>query len=329
MGLFPFHILGFNGMTAHHSHSHHQFSAQTGGMKISTRMTISLGLTLALVVGEVIAGLAANSLALLSDAAHNITDVIALGLSWYALRLSSRPAHSGKTYGYHRAGILVALVNSTTLILIALGIFYEAYHRFITPPQIESTLLIVVGVAAFAINLGTALLLKPGSQHDLNLHSAFLHLMGDVASTVGAVIAGILIALTNMVWLDPLVSVLIGGLILYNAWGILRETVNILMEDTPLDLDMSSMVRDIMSVPGVLGVHDLHVWSISRSLRMLSAHVITADLPISSGNSIQQAVREMLSRRHGITHATLQLECEGCQPDALYCDINGFHNHPH
>jgi cobalt-zinc-cadmium efflux system protein len=317
-------------MNAEHSHSHHDhFSAHTGSAQLTARMTISLILTLALVVGEVVAGLAGNSLALLSDAAHNITDVIALGLSWYALRLASRPAHAGKTYGYHRAGIMVALINSTTLILIALGIFYEAYHRFLEPPQVESTLLIVVGALAFAINLGTALLLKPGSEHDLNLHSAFLHLMGDVLSTVGAVIAGVLIALTGMVWLDPLVSVLIGGLILYNAWGILRETVNILMEDTPLDLDLGSVVRDMLAVPGVQGVHDLHVWSISRNLRMLSAHVITANTTLSEGRPVQAAVESMLRRQHGIVHATLQLECEGCQPDTLYCDINGLNNHDH
>jgi cobalt-zinc-cadmium efflux system protein len=317
-------------MNAEHSHSHHDhFSAHTGSAQLTARMTISLILTLALVVGEVVAGLAGNSLALLSDAAHNITDVIALGLSWYALRLASRPAHAGKTYGYHRAGIMVALINSTTLILIALGIFYEAYHRFLEPPQVESTLLIVVGALAFAINLGTALLLKPGSEHDLNLHSAFLHLMGDVLSTVGAVIAGVLIALTGMVWLDPLVSVLIGGLILYNAWGILRETVNILMEDTPLDLDLGSVVRDMLAVPGVQGVHDLHVWSISRNLRMLSAHVITATTTLSVGRPVQAAVESMLRRQHGIVHATLQLECEGCQPDTLYCDINGLNNHDH
>ena len=165
----------------------------------------------------------ANSLALLTDAAHNFTDVLALALTWWALRLTTQPANSGKTYGYHRAGILVALVNSTTLVLIALGIFYDAYRRFITPPAIKADVLIGVGAVAVVVNLVTALLVRRGSEHDLNLRSAYLHLMGDVLSTVGAVAAGIVIRFTGMNWLDPLVSILIGLLILWNAWGIVRE----------------------------------------------------------------------------------------------------------
>src|SRR3989304_2410809 len=155
------------------------------------RLALSLGLTAGFVVVEIIAGIIGNSLALLTDAAHNFTDVIALGLSWYAVKLATQPAHAGKTFGYHRAGILVALINSTTLVLIALGIFYEAYRRIIS----------------FLINAGTAWLVKSGSEYDLNLRSAFLHLMGDVMSTLGAVIAGVIIFFTNWNWLDPLVSV--------------------------------------------------------------------------------------------------------------------------
>ncbi|MBI2330823.1 MAG: cation transporter, partial [Chloroflexi bacterium] len=159
-----------------HTHSHIcDFTRQT-----TKRLALSLTLTAAFVIIEVMAGIFGNSLALLTDAAHNFTDVIALGLSWYALRLATKPAHAGKTFGYHRVGILAALINSTTLILIAFGIFFEAYKRFITPPEVDSTLLIAVGAVAFIINLVTALMVKEGSEHDLNLRSAFLHLMGDV-----------------------------------------------------------------------------------------------------------------------------------------------------
>jgi cobalt-zinc-cadmium efflux system protein len=286
------------------------------------RLGLSLGLTAAFVVIEIIAGIFGNSLALLTDAAHNFTDVIALGLSWYAVKLATQPAHAGKTFGYHRVGILVALVNSTTLVLIALGIFYEAWHRFLAPPEVDSTILIGVGALAFLINAGTAWLVKSGSEHDLNLHSTFLHLMGDVLSTLGAVAAGIIIAFTNWNWLDPLVSVLIGVFILWNAWGILRQSIHILLESTPESIDMDSMVDTLLKVDGVRGVHDLHVWSINESLQALSAHIVTDDIHISAGASIQQNLNEILAHKYNIHHATLQLECEGCQHKLLYCDIH-------
>ena len=294
------------------------------------RLVFSIGLTLAFVVVEIFAGLFANSLALLTDAAHNATDVIALALTWWALRITAKPANQGKTYGYHRAGILVALANSTTLVLIAVGIFYDADRRLLAPPEVKADVLIGVGVAAIVVNLVTALLVRHGSEHDLNLKSAYLHLMGDVLSTVGAVVAGILIRFTGLNWVDPLVSILIGLLILWNAWGILRESVNILMESTPKDIDMDALEGDILMVMGVVGVHDLHVWSITHSLRTLSAHIVTQDIPISQGATIQSAVSEMLDRKYGIGHATLQLECVDCISTDLFCDITSENqNHHH
>ncbi len=307
-----------------HSHSHTHFGDIA--KQTTSRLALSLILTLVFVFIEAIAGVIGNSLALLTDAAHNLTDVIALGLSWYAIRLTSQPANSSKTYGYHRAGILVALLNSTTLVVISLGIFYEAYRRFTNPPVVESGILIVVGLIAVVINVVTALLVKKGSEHDLNIRSAFLHLMGDVISTIGAVIAGVVIYFTNANWLDPFISVLIGFLILYNAWGILRDAVNILLEATPRDVDTSKLVHDVMQVKGVLGVHDLHVWSLTQNLRTMSAHVLTDDLTISDGANIQQKINEIVYHRYNIAHATLQLECVDCLPDSLYCDLNGhFH----
>ena len=307
-----------------HTHSHTHFGEVS--RQTSKRLTLSLVITAAFVVVEIIAGIFGNSLALLTDAAHNFTDVIALGLSWYALRIATKPAHAGKTYGYHRVGILVALVNSTTLIIIAIGIFIEAWHRFITPPEVDSTILIGVGALAFIINIVTAWMVKEGSENDINLRSAFLHLMGDVLSTLGAVIAGVIIAFTQWNWLDPLVSVLIGVFILYNAWGILRQTIRILLESTPENVDMDQMVNDLLQVDGVRGVHDLHVWSISENLRMLSAHIITDDLLVSTAMSIQESINEFLAHNYNIQHATLQMECEGCGNGLLYCEIKD-HQH--
>jgi len=285
------------------------------------RLALSIVLTAAFVLVEVVAGLFANSLALLTDAVHNVTDVLALALTWWALRAATKPAYSGKTYGYHRAGILVALVNATILALISLAVFYDAYRRLLAPPEVKANVLIGVGMVAVVVNLVTALLVRRGSEHDLNLRSAFVHLMGDVLSTMGAVAAGIVIHFTGLNWLDPLVSILIGLLILWNAWGILHESVTILMEATPSDVDVDAMLNDILHVQGVRGVHDLHIWSITRGLRSLSAHILTDDIPLSEGTKIQAAVSETLYHNYGIAHATLQLECEGCIPANLYCDI--------
>ncbi|HVM71752.1 MAG TPA: cation diffusion facilitator family transporter [Anaerolineales bacterium] len=292
------------------------------------RLILSIGLTAAFVVVEVVAGFFANSLALLTDAVHNVTDVLALGLTLWALRAATRPASAGKTYGYHRAGILVAMVNATSLVLISLAIFYDAYRRLIAPPSVKADVLVGVGVAAVVVNLVTALLVRRGSQYDLNLRSVFLHLMGDALSTIGAVVAGVVIHFTGLNWLDPLVSILIGLLIIWNAWGILHESVNILMEATPADIDVDTMIVDIQQVDGVRGVHDLHIWSITHGLRTLSAHILTDDIPISEGTRIQAAISELLNYKYGIAHVTLQLECVDCIPADLYCDITA-NSHSH
>ncbi len=308
---------------AGHTHPHGH------GGQTRFRLALSLFLTLGFVVFEALAGWRAHSLALLTDAAHNLTDVAALALAWYAHRLAEQPAHAGKTFGYHRVGILAALVNSTTLALIAAYIFVEAYQRFLDPPPVAADILMWVGGAAFAVNLLTAWLVSHGAEHDLNLHSAFLHLLGDVFSTLGAILAGVGIWFTGLNWLDPLASVLIGLLILWNAWLVLRETIDILLEATPADIEMSTMVRDLMQIEGVRGVHDLHVWSLSRSLRALSAHIVVDDMAISEAARIQHRIGEAIGQRYGINHWTLQLECGKCASEALYCDLGGQHDGPH
>jgi cobalt-zinc-cadmium efflux system protein len=285
------------------------------------RLALALALTVAFIAVEVIAGIAGHSLALLSDAAHNVTDVIALLLTWFALRLALRGPNEHNTFGYHRAGILVAALNASTLALIALGIFYEAYRRLIVPPGVSPAIVIVVGLVALAVNGATALLLRPGSSNDLNLRSAFIHLLGDAFSSFGTVVAGIIILFTGWDRLDPLISILIGGLILWNAWAVLREAVDILLEATPRDINASAVVRDMLGVPGVRGVHDLHIWSLSRGLRSMSAHIVTDDIPVSATADIQSRLSTVLARDFRIAHATLQVECAGCASDSLYCEI--------
>ena len=288
--------------------------------RVSTRFKVAIVLTVLFVMGEATAGLYANSLALLSDAAHNFTDVLALGLSLYALYLSARPSNATKTFGYHRAGILAALVNATTLIGIALLIFYEAYERLVAPPPIQEQIMMIVAGVGFVINTGIAFFLRHFAQ-DLNVRSAFIHMVGDALSTLGVVIAGFAIHLTGWEILDPLASVLIGVLIAVSSWGILREGINILLEGTPTGIDMEAMVRDLMGIDGVQGVHDLHAWSISSSMHALSAHVLTDDVSLSRGADIQREINQVLIERYQIGHTALQLECEGCSPDTLYCEL--------
>ena len=286
----------------------------------TVRLTASLLITLAFVAVEIVAGLWSNSLALLTDAAHNFTYVHALALSWHAQWLAARPANARRTFGYHRAGIIVALFNSTTLVLISLGIVYEAYRRFLAPPQVDAQVLTLVAMLAFLVNVSTALIIRRGSAHDLNMRSAFIHLAGDAASTFAAILAGIGIVLTGWHWLDPLASVLIGALILWNAWLIIRETINILVEGTPRHLDVGAIVGDLKGVHGVNDVHDVHVWSITQNMHSLSVHITTDDMPLSASAAIRREINNLLWQRYGIAHTTLQFECGECGT-GLYCDL--------
>ncbi len=290
-----------------------------GSGHLSTRFQAAIVITLGFVALEAAAGLYSNSLALLSDAAHNFTDVLALGLSLYALYLSARPSDSTKTYGYHRAGILVALVNAATLVGIALVIFYEAYRRLIAPPEVHEEVMTVVAAIGFVVNTGIAVTLHRASANDLNVRSAFIHMVGDVAATLGVAIAGVVILLTGWTAIDPIASILIGAMIAWSSWGILREGIHILLEGTPRGIDLDAMMQDLMQVPGVLSVHDLHAWSITLNLHALSAHVVTDDISLSHGAGIQREINQMLVARYNIAHTALQLECEGSNPDAMCC----------
>ena len=305
-----------------HDHDHDHDHAPPSGRGAKIRLITALLLTLGFVVFEALAGMQSQSLALLSDAAHNLTDVIALGISGYALHLAEKPAHAGRTYGYHRGGILAALFNAATLLVLAIGIGSEAWFRFQTPMPVAWETLISVGSLALLVNGISAWLVGHGSHDDINLRSAFLHLLGDVMSNLGAILAGIGIGVTGKLWLDPLVSLLIAALIVWNAWLIVRETVDILMEGSPRDVGVEDVGRVLASHPKVIGIHDLHVWSLSRSLRFLSVHVEVEDLPVSQTDAIRHELSLKVLELFRITHATFQFESEPACHRRLYCDVS-------
>lgn len=309
-----------------HVHSH-GVAVDMGG-----RLIAALVLTSLFVAAEFIAGLIGNSVALMSDAGHNLTDALAVGLSLWAMNLAKKKPSPDKTFGYYRAGILAAAVNASTLVLIALFIFYEAVSRFLHPEPVAGGLLIVVAAIAVVLNGAIALMLSTGA-HDLNVRSTLVHMAGDALSAVGVVLAGVGILLTGWHVLDPLVSVLIGLFILWSSWGIVREAGNILMEGTPTGLNIGQLIADMNSVPGVNSVHDVHVWTVGHDRLALSAHVNTGNCTVMAASRCFAGLNEMLDTRYGIVHSTLQAECAECDPNADYCNFNlesaAAHNHIH
>ena len=308
-----------------HSHAHdpprahdHAHAAPT-----SSKLRAAVLLTIAFVVCELIAGYLAHSLALLADAGHNFADAAALGFSWYAVWIARKPAHEGMTYGYHRVGILAAFVNAVSLVITALIIFYEAIDRLRHPQPARGWLMIFVAAGAIAVNVIISLWLHAGAKHDLNIRSAYMHMIGDAISAFGVVLAGVVVLTIGWQSADPMVSFLIAGLILLSSWGILRESVNVLLEGTPAGMNMADVVATIQSVPGVLGAHDLHVWTIGPGAVACSVHILVTEQTIREGQQILQAVVSMLQRQHRINHATVQVEVEGHAVNEMYCCIEG------
>lgn len=290
-------------------------------------MALSTALTFAFVAGEALAGYYSHSLALLSDAGHNFSDAAALLLSWYAVREAKRPAGAERTFGSHRVGILVALANAATLIAIALFIFWEALRRLHSPEPVESAPMIAVAIVAVLLNGLISLWLRGGAQHDLNVKSAYMHMLGDMVSAAGVIVAGIVVMLTGSPLADPIVSVLIGGFILWSSWGILGEATNILLEASPAGLNMASLEQSVKEVPGVLGIHDLHVWTIGSGLLACSCHIVVEEQSVRAGQSIIRSVGHLLKSSYKIAHTTVQVEVECCEPDEVYCKIAPIHEH--
>ncbi len=268
---------------------------------------------------ELVAGLWVNSLALISDAWHNLADVLGLGIAWCALRQVQRPADAARTFGYHRVGILAALANSLFLSAVTLFLIYEAVDRLlhapISPPAGKT--IILVAAVGVLINGVVAYTLRHAGR-DLNLRSAFLHMLGDALVSLGVMLSGVILLRTGWAWVDPAASLLVGVFILLAAWGIVRETLSVLMEGTPWGMDIQMVSRAIAEVPGVREVHHLHVWSLSADLAALSCHVVVEDQPVSAGGLVVEEICRMLQERFGIGHATIQLEPDvSLRSDAL------------
>ncbi len=282
-------------------------------------MAAAVAVTLAFVVAEALAGWFGNSLALLSDAGHNLTDAAALGLSWYALRMADKPSHHGMTFGYHRVGVFAALVNAASLVVIALMIGFEAIARLRHPEQASGRLMIVVAMAAILVNVWISLRLHGGAKHDMNIRSAYLHMVGDAISALGVVVAGVVVLITDSTMADPIVSLMIAALILYSSYDVLRESTTVLLEGTPTSMDMPGVIAAIKGVTGVLDVHDLHVWMVGPGVIACSCHIVVAEQSVREGQQVLRAVAHGLEHEFRITHTTIQVEVEGCAADDMYC----------
>src|SRR5579863_370055 len=301
---------------AGHNHTHSM-------AKRSLRLAFFL--TMIILVAELVGGLVANSLALLSDAGHVVTDIFALGLAWFATAQAERPANAHKTFGYHRVGILAALVNAITLILIAIAITWEAVLRFQHPEPVQPLIMFVSAGIGIAVNLFIGFGLQKESDN-LNVRAAVLHVFGDVGASVGVIVAGLIILLTGWTIADPLLSIGIAVLIAIGAWRILRETSDILLESVPTAISLPKLVNDMRAIKGIRNVHDLHVWSITNRMYALSCHALINDVSTSKSSAILQSLNTMLADKYQIGHTTIQFECDAhngscCDMRGLYCSM--------
>jgi cobalt-zinc-cadmium efflux system protein len=285
-----------------------------------TRLIVSLGLNLLITLLQVVGGILANSLGLLSDAAHNLSDVVALGLSLWAVRLGRRPATPRRTFAYKRAEILVAMFNSAVLIAISVYIIVAAIGRIRSPQPVEGLLVVAFAAAGLVIN-GIAALLLRSHGGDLNLRSAFLHLVGDAVTSLGVMLSGVVVYLSGWSYADAIVSIIVSLWIAREAVVIVRKTVNVLMEGTPEGIELGDVDRAMLALPGVKGVHDLHIWSISSSDLALSAHVVVEDAALSELGEINATLKDMLALEFSVGHVTIELENEGGQCAGSSCDI--------
>ena len=297
-----------------HLHAHDHGDSATG-----RRLQFSLWITAAFIVVELVAGIQAQSLALLSDAGHNFTDTLALALAWAAFRWQQMPPDESRTFGYHRAGVLAAFVNALTLVALAIWIFIESYHRFLEPRQVQENIMIVVAGAGLIVNLAVMKALHSASAHDLNVRSAYVHMLGDALSSIGIIIGGFAIRATGAPWIDPLLSVLIGALILWSAFDVVRESLNILLEGLPRGIRREDVCDALKKVDGVADIHDLHIWSLSSNAHALSCHAVIEDLPPSASGAILGRMNHLLADRFGIRHTTIQFEHLECAEAMAIC----------
>lgn len=295
-----------------HGHDHHDAGSHRHAHDRAAdcrRLVIVLALVTAYMVAQFVGGLLTGSLALVADAGHMLSDAAALALSLFALWIAGRPASSRQTYGYHRAEILAALANGATLIAISILIFVEAYRRLAEPTEVMGGAMMAIACGGLGINVVGLWLLHPSQSGSLNMRAAWLHVLGDALGSVGAIAAGVLIWVFGWHWADPVASIVIGALVLFSSWALVKESVDVLMENTPKNLDVDRIRDAVVALEGVADVHDLHVWSITSGLASLSAHVVVADG--LEHTAVLSRVRHMLNERFGIDHVTIQIEPAG------------------
>jgi cobalt-zinc-cadmium efflux system protein len=310
-------------MHSHAGHSHHH--GGTGRF-----LGWSCAATLVFVGIETVAGLKAGSLALLSDAGHNLTDAAALLFTWFAFYLQSKPANSVKTYGYHRMGVLAAFVNALTLMGLSGWIFWESFQRFRRPEPVQETIMIVVAAMGLLMNGGIAWGLRIAQKNDINVRSSFIHMLGDALGAMAIILGGIAIHYTGWAQIDPALSVAIAALIVWSAWDIVNESLNILLEGLPRGIELQAVIEAMRKVPGVLDVHDLHIWSLGSSTHALSCHVQIEDVALSECKQILQRLNGMLCDSFSIHHTTVQFEHVVCAVAESGCVIpSGAHSHNH
>jgi len=287
-----------------HAHNH------SAAGKNKKRLAIVLGLTTAYLVAEVIGGLLTHSLALLADAGHMLTDVAGLGFALLAIRFAERPATPERTYGYYRIEILAALVNAVVLIGISFYILSEAYERFRNPPEIQSGGMLAVALVGLVVNIVGIYLLKSASEESLNMKGAYFEVLSDMLTSIGVIVAGIIMLTTGWYYADPLISAGIGLFILPRTWMLLRDAVGVLLEGTPNDVNLAALRESIRTVEGVADVHDLHVWSLTSGMNAMSVHAVLADHSLH--DEVLAAVQKKVTSEFKIAHATVQVECKGC-----------------
>jgi cobalt-zinc-cadmium efflux system protein len=312
-----------------HSHAHHHGHHHPSTGKI---LNWSLLATAAFVVLEIFSGVRGHSLALLSDAGHNATDAMALLLAWFGLRQEMRPPNEQKTYGYQRAGVLTALLNAVTLVVISLWIIYEAVVRITHPEPVNSLFMGLTAAGGILLNGAVVWGLRKTDQDDLNLRSALIHMMGDLIGSAAIVAGAVILRFTGWSWIDPVLSIAIAALIVWSAWGIVTESLNILLEALPHGMSLGSVKESLRLVEGVLDVHDLHIWSLGSRTRALSCHVLIEDVPPSASTVILRRIQHMLGDEFKIRHTTVQFEHLNCCPPEDVCaghDTVHQHDHEH
>jgi cobalt-zinc-cadmium efflux system protein len=272
------------------------------------------------------AGIRANSLALLSDAGHNFTDALALGLALFAHRIGGLPPSASKTFGYKRAGVLAAFVNALALVALSLFIFWESYDRFLNPREVQDTIMLVIAGAGLVVNLAVMKALHSHSHDDLNVRGAYMHMLGDALSSVGIVVGALLIRQTHALWIDPLLSVLIGALIVWSAWDVIRESLDILLEGAPRGIELAEVTKALRGIEDVIDIHDLHIWSLSSADHALSCHALIEDMPHSKSSVILERIQTVLLEKFSICHATVQFEHIECCGAKEICTETASHS---